>query len=244
MIFSGPANGVGPLFNKTQIDEVCIMAMEMVIMDMGDFQEKMDPGHKGYLCQMLKTKDLPKNVLMRYMQAKILLDRIDGHLSPDVLALIVLVSGESFSVVDPEQTEKEAVEKTVPSDLAATGQPVEAAIPEGEPPVEKQIPEKKAAPIEAPAETAEQESTRLQEGEPVNESTGQGEAKPIVPPGEPAKLYSPAMPVAVLHNDEIIHGKIAGILPAEPGSGKPLRLTVELPGGDVITADEDDVEAE
>lgn len=62
-------------------------------MDAELFQEKMDKTHRRYLCQMLNVKNLSEDLLVRYVMVKKMVDRIDGHLTPGDLALIIVSVG-------------------------------------------------------------------------------------------------------------------------------------------------------
>jgi len=59
-------------------------------MDAVLFQEKMDPNHRALLCRMLNVKELPEDLLERYVEVKRLVDRIDGHLNAGDLAMIIV----------------------------------------------------------------------------------------------------------------------------------------------------------
>jgi hypothetical protein len=62
------------------------------------YQEKMDKLHRGYLCQMLGVKFLPVEVLQHYKKVKMLIDRIDGHLTPGDMAMIIISAENSPEV--------------------------------------------------------------------------------------------------------------------------------------------------
>jgi hypothetical protein len=57
------------------------------------------------------------------------------------------------------------------------------------------------------------------------------------------KVWAPGMPVNVLCEDQIKKGNISGIHPPV-GSRKTTQLTVTFEDGDIVTVDEDEVEAE
>ena len=214
-------------------------------MNMVDFQEKMDPAHRMYLCRMLKMKQLPESLLERYLQVKTMTDRIDGHLSAGVLAMIAVSAGveELTSQAEKEVVEKSAAPVKAP---AMTGAEAEAAIASGaakpvgslieavDPPVEQQ-PDLPASTLDR--QPVERTSVRVR---------GQAAEETVDKPAPPERdiLWSPGMPVNVLYGDELKPGKIAGVHRPEPGSGKAVQLTVEFEGGKTETFDEDEVEAD
>ena len=77
------------------------------------FQEKMDPLHRQALCRMLKMKQLPEQLLERYVQVKRMTDRIDARLSPGVLALIAMSAGVEELTSQVEGKVKQPLDKAV-----------------------------------------------------------------------------------------------------------------------------------
>ncbi|UCH89874.1 MAG: hypothetical protein JSV49_04315, partial [Thermoplasmata archaeon] len=171
------------------------------------------------MCRMLNLKELPIDLLERYEQVKMLVDRVDAHLNPGDLALIILSSPYSPDIAtvlaeDDDEVIEEAVE---PDPEAAAGE----------------------NPPERPANGIEYEgadNTFLKQ--PVSGVTGQAIDKKVP---DMSTVWSPGMPVQVLHNDELKQGKIVGTVP--PAKGKALQLTVEMEDGETETFDEEDVEA-
>lgn len=192
-------------------------------MNMEDFLEKMDPAHRIYLCRMLKIKDLPQSLLERYAQVKIMVDRIDGFLSPGLLAIIAVIAGLDMG---------SAIEKAADEpDVKAADEPVEQVVEQ----VVDEVVDETAKNDEAagPTEPAAQ-------GQFVG-ATGQAQEKTAAQP--PTKLWSPGMPVTVLVEEELRQGKIVGIHRPEPDSGKAVHLTIDVGDGEMLEADEDEVEA-
>lgn len=234
------------------------------IMNMVDFQEKMDPTHREYLCRMFNEKELPEVLLMRYAQVKRMVDRIDGHLTPGNLAMIIVIAN-LFS----ETTEG------IDADLQATADELAAKPSVGQTLDEqaiKEAEEGKAVPVEAPTMTGDEAAEAIARGtavplelvdeagdkvieeaieqpaeppeleQPVSGATGQAQEKPT----ESAKLWAPGMPVRALIDDELKPGKIVGVSdPSDVGKqvGAKVQLTVELEDGDIKTCEEDEVEA-
>jgi hypothetical protein len=187
------------------------------------YQEKMDKLHRGYLCQMLGVELLPVEVLQHYKKVKMLIDRIDGHLTPGDMAMII-ISAENSPEVAVELAD-EPIEES--EDVVIE----DALTPLGEQ-LEKEEAEKYATPVEVPSMT----------GAEAEAAVMSGAAKPV---GE-AVLWSPGMTVNVLTDGELKQGKIVGISrPSKVGEqvGARLKLTVEFDGGDTETFDEDEVEA-
>jgi hypothetical protein len=194
-------------------------------MDYVEFQEKMDPNHREFLCRMIQVKELPEDLLEQYCRVKKMADRIDAHLSPGVLALIAMIVGsDGFGVGSTLADEKpqEPVDKPLDETV---DQVVEETI---QPNLSEII-------VEEPAE-------QVVEQPAVSGTTGQAVDKPAPKPAKTGNIWSPGMPVNVLHNDELKSGKIAGI--PKLVEGKAQQLTVEFEDGDTITVDEDEVEAE
>lgn len=221
-------------------------------MNMVDFQEKMDPTHRMYLCRMLNVKELPEDLLERYAQVKKLVDRIDGHLTPGDLAMIIISVGnnpeiatelaETTDLNDMDlQAVKEAVEKnaTPAEEPTMTGKQAEAAIASG---AAKPVgTERELETVTAQDVGDDKEMEKILES-PVSGATGQAQEKPT----ESSKLWSPGMPVRVMHEEEIKQGKIVGVSrPSEVGKqiGAAVKLTVEFEGGETASFDEDEVEA-
>lgn len=189
-------------------------------MNMVDFQEKMDPTHRMYLCRMLNLKNLPVGLLEHYAQVKRLVDRIDGHLTPGDLAMIAI---SADIAIEGEDARLQAVAD-------------EFAV---KPSVER--PEKELQTITAQDVGEDKELERILES-PVSGATGQAVEKPAPDEGK-AMLWSPGMPVHVLQDDEFKRGRIVGVNSPPAGSKQKVWLTVECEDGETVTADEDEVEA-
>lgn len=86
------------------------------------FQEKMDKVHRAYLCRMLNTKNIPDNVIERYAEVKTLMDRIDGHLNPGNLAMII-VSAKERPISIGEKALAEAVAIDVAGKVGSLDEP-------------------------------------------------------------------------------------------------------------------------
>lgn len=208
-----------------------------------DFQEKMDPTHRMYLCRMLSVKVLPEDLLERYAQVKRLVDRIDGHLTPGDLAMIIISAGltshkETTEGIDA-RLQAEADEKAVehPTLDESDDRVIEQSV---EQPVEQPVELAKQASVDhvSAEDAAEAEAERAVE-QPVSGATEQAAEKPA--PQKGAKLWASGMPVKVLQDDEIKQGKIFAV---HRGDGKvPVQLTVEFPGGGTVMVNEEDVEA-
>jgi len=166
-------------------------------MNMEDFQEKMDPNHRTYLCRMLGLKELPDFLLVRYVQLKRMVDRIDAFLTPTDLAIIAIMAGAEDKV---------------------DNKPVEPLLDEA---VNEEAENILEPSVEQPAEPAEQEQP------------DEGKAIP----------WSVGMPVNVLSADELKQGRIVGLYPAAEGSKGKVKITVEFEDGDIVTVEEDEVEA-
>ena len=69
-----------------------------------ELQEKMELQHSEALCKMLGVKELPENLIVKYLALKKLTDKIDVHIGLDMLALIV-VSSSSWTVSEDGKTE-------------------------------------------------------------------------------------------------------------------------------------------
>jgi len=84
-------------------------------MNMEDFQEKMNRVHRMYLCRMLKVKELPEDLLRRYAEVKMLVDRIDGHLTPGDLAMIIVSVGDNPEIATEllEESDDKVIEEAV-----------------------------------------------------------------------------------------------------------------------------------
>lgn len=198
-------------------------------MNMEDFQEKMDPTHRMYLCRMLGIKEtalLPEDLLGRYAQVKRLVDRIDGHLTPGDLAMIIVNVGDSPEIAT-ELVSKEG-------EYQAVGQPLDESN-------DKVIEETVEQPVEPPVSGATGQVAEKTAEPPVDEVpiSEQGNKPPL----KSEMLWSPGMPVNVLQADELLRGRIVGIVEPAEGSGKAVKLTVEIEGGETITVEEDEVEA-
>jgi hypothetical protein len=185
------------------------------------YQEKMERNHRACYCQMLKMKVLPGCLLEQYDRVKRLADRVDGFLSPGELALIAINAGFNpdtgkFPILVEETTEGEDAR------------------------LQRLADERAAKPVGAPDEAADQvvEQTLEQTAEPPAQPAAQQQ------PAEIGKVWSPGMPVTVLHNDELKHGKIVGVQRPESGSEKAVQLTVEFEGGETVSVNEDEVEAD
>ncbi len=192
-------------------------------MDMEDFQEKMDVNHRSYFIRMLKLKVLPECVLEQYLKVKMMIDRIDGHLTVADLALIVLMAG--YDPRTKEFTETAEVE---------------------------QLDEVADKEVEKIIESPTLSETPVVDGEQATADVPKtDESKPDLPANLPveqpdegkAMLWAHGMPVQLLEADELKQGKIVGILHPVAGSDKPTQLTVEYLGGKTVTVDEDEVEA-
>ena len=225
-------------------------------MNMVDFQEKMDPTHQMYLCRMLNVKELPEDLLERYAQVKRLVDRIDGHLTPGDLAMIIISLGANPEIVTSllettegedarlqAQADKEAVEAPTMAEPAALfgmgGRQAEAAIASGAARPVGDLDESDDKVIEEAVEPeAMVEIDNDGNVTPVSGATGQAQEKPT----ESAKLWSPGMPVRVLHEDELKKGRIVGVPNKQTGAA--VKLTVEVEGGGTVTVNEDEVEAD
>jgi len=92
-------------------------------MDVVEFQEKMDPTHRMYLCRMLNVKELSEDLLERYSRVKSLVDRIDGHLTPGDLAMIIVSVGNNPEIATEllDESDDKVVEEAVAVDSDATG---------------------------------------------------------------------------------------------------------------------------
>lgn len=190
-------------------------------MDMVDFQEKMDPTHRMYLCRMLNVKNLSEDLLERYAQVKRLVDRIDGHLTPGDLAMIIM--SVRFNPEIATELLDESDDKVIEQ---AVEQPVEPEEPGGD-----------------EAMAAEQEAEQRMAERPANDPMEP--EQPTPKEGKPM-LWSPGMPVNVLHKEELKQGNIVGVSrPSDVGKqvGATVKLTVEFEGGETETFDEDEVEA-
>lgn len=183
-------------------------------MDAELYQEKMEKTHREMLCRMLNVKNLSEDLLERYAQVKRLVDRIDGHLTPGDLAMIIISVGDNPEIATEllDESDDKVVEEAVE-------QPVE------------EVPELVIKDEDIIAGTVPPPE------HPVSGATGQAADKPV----EPAdKLWSPGMPVNVLDEDELKQGKIVGM---SSSPGKALQLTVEFEDGETATFEEDEVEA-
>ena len=118
-------------------------------MNMVDFQEKMDPTHRIYLCRMLNVKELPEDLLERYAQVKRLVDRIDGHLTPGALAMIIISLGANPEIVTSllDESDDKVIEEAVETPAEPPAHPY-------------------PSPVETPIE------------QPVSGATGQADDKP------------------------------------------------------------------
>lgn len=203
-------------------------------MNMEDFQEKMDPTHRMYLCRMLNVKELPEDLLERYAQVKRMVDRIDGHLTPGDLAMIIYVAGIHF--VFAETTEGEDARLQAEAGKLA-GEIDGGNILTGSIPVAAI-----AQPLDESDDKVIEEAVEPPVEQPVSGTTGQA----VEQPTESAMLWSPGMSVRVLYKEEITPGRIVGISdPSDVGKqvGAAVKLTVEFEGGETETFDEDEVEA-
>ena len=91
-------------------------------MDAELYQEKMDPTHRMYLCRMLGMKELPECLLEQYARVKRMVDRIDGHLSPGDLAMIIMSAPIDMIAETVEQPAEQPLDE---SDDRAIEQAVE-----------------------------------------------------------------------------------------------------------------------
>jgi hypothetical protein len=183
-------------------------------MDAELFQEKMDPTHRMYLCRMLNVKELPEDLLERYSRVKSLVDRIDGHLTPGDLAMIIVGVGNNPEIAQSLDESDEGV-KWAEGDAREKAQREEMAVDR---------------PLDDSNDKVIEEAV-----EPTVE-------KPS-PKKDAPNIWSPGMPVQVLQDDELKQGNIVGIVRPAEGSKRPLQITVEFEGGKTETFDEDEVDA-
>ena len=184
-------------------------------MDAVLFQEKMNERHREYLCRMLKVKELPEDLLERYAQVKRLVDRIDGHLTPGDLAMIIVSIGV-YRASDGEIYTNSIPAAAIDAQDAVDELPVTPPLDESD---DKVIEEA----VEPPDKV-------------INSSEIKAETIPAAP-----MLWSPGMPVNVLQDEELKKGKIFAVHPADDDT--PVQLTVEFEGGETVTVNEDEVEA-
>lgn len=216
-------------------------------MNKEQFQDKMDPQHRMYFCQMLKVKELPEPLLELYHRVKLMTDHIDGRISPGGLALIVVMAGAAEPVKSVPSVTPLTVARAVEQVGAeADDKKVEEIL---EPPPEK-MPER---PVEAPVMAGEQAAEKTEQTTAENEQVGSevdqqqiDVGQKLPEPEQPAtseKIWAFGMPVKVLTEDELKYGKIVGISTYPEVKGKDTQLTVEFDGGVTVTVDEKDVEA-
>lgn len=213
-----------------------------------DYQEKMDQAHRSLLCRMLNVKNLPEDLLLRYAQVKRLVDRIDGHLTPGDLAMIIISVGVNPDLqptkIPPELLNDVALqaEQVKADEIPSVGQ----TLNEADDKVIEQAAEAVASGVAKPAGPLDEfikvneEKDEPPGEQPVSGATGQAENKPF------PKIWSLGMPVRALIDDELKKGKIVGISnPSEVGKqvGAAVQLTVEIDGGEIVTVEEDEVEA-
>lgn len=215
-------------------------------MNMVEFQEKMDPTHRASLCRMLRTEQLPECLLTEYLKAKKMVDIIDGSLTVGELAIIALSAGYNPDTGKFEQTFIETTELGVKegedarmqaqADKMAVKSPVEPqSLDESDDTIIEEVVEQPIAASDI--KTYEVSKTTEQ---PVIGVTGQAVEKPAPEKGK-AMLWAPGMPVNVLQEDELNHGKIFAVHPG--GENDPLKLTVTLDNGETVTVNEDEAEA-
>ena len=84
-------------------------------MDAELFQEKMEKTHREMLCRMLNVKNLSEDLLERYAQVKRLVDRIDGHLTPGDLAMIIISVGDNPEIATEliDESDDKVVEEAI-----------------------------------------------------------------------------------------------------------------------------------
>ncbi len=205
-------------------------------MDAIELQEKMDPTHLMYFRRMLKMKELPVCLLEAYHRVKLLTDRIDSSVSVSILATIALNAG-----FNPETGEFEVTEQVVEKLKAQL-----AETTEGEDARLQAEADETAKPVEVLDEADDQMIEQT-----LDHTVDQSQEMPAAPltveqaaqSNRKDMLWSAGMPVTVLHGEELKQGRIFAVHPPEPGSEKPVELTVEVKGGETITIDEDKVEA-
>jgi len=213
-------------------------------MDIVEFQEKMDPTHRASLCRMLKMKRLPESLLKQYARAKLLVDRIDGHLYVGDLALIALGAGFNPDTGKFCVTEREVLQAQPVEAEQLVDEPVEQQV-EVEQRGEGYASGKELTDVDE-AQTVEQPQEATIE-QPVSGATGQAQEQPTEQPqtsSENGKHWAPGMPVSVLHNEELKQGNIVGIYPPVfDDSRKVTQLTVDFGDGETLTVNEDEVDA-
>jgi len=196
------------------------------------FQEKMNPTHRASLCRMVRTEQLPLCLLVEYKKVKLMVDVVDGAITVGELAIIALAAGyDPATKTFLPQQEKNPSEPPAVAMGGTSFMPVED---------DKVIEEKTEAPDEpeVPDEHPE-EDVPLEHPKEVSGATGQAVEKPI------GNLWSPGMPVIVLHDEELKQGKIVGIVPRDESDNASMtKLTVEFEGGETETFDETEVEAD
>ena len=199
-------------------------------MNIVDFQEKMDPTHRMYLCRMLNVKNLSEDLLGRYAQVKMLVDRIDGHLTPGDLAMIIVSVGDNPEIATEllEESDDEVIEEAVEKPVTTVRSDRLAFV---EPPVEQ--------PVEDVMVETVRETMAKDIEQPVSGATGQAAEQPTP---ELGKLWAQGMPVKVLIEDELKEGKIFSVHPLGEGN-EQVQLTVSLEDGTTVTVNEDEVDA-
>ncbi len=209
-------------------------------MDAVLFQEKMDPAHRGMLCQMLKEKNLPEALLERYALLKGMVDRIDAHLSPGDLAMLIYVAGINVEIPEIKNLgNKTFAETTEGEDARLQAQADEMAVVSPGLGVldDKVIEEKLGGGNIVPGKLNKEQT------EQFRGATGQA----VTTTDPKAMLWFPGMPVRVLVGDEIKQGKIVGVsTPSAVGKevGAAVQLTVEFDDGETETFEENEVEAQ
>jgi hypothetical protein len=189
-------------------------------MDAELFQEKMDPTHRMYLCRMLNVKELPEDLLERYSRVKSLVDRIDGHLTPGDLAMIIVSVGNNPEIATEmlDESDDNVVEEAVCNheweDHGIAARCRKCGVTNATEEVMKLVRKQPEPPVEKPS-----------------------------PKEDAPNIWSAGMPVQVLQDDELKQGNIVGIVRPAEGSKRPLQITVEFEGGKTETFDEDEVDA-